>query len=148
MGDKVVKGAPANITLPPGGFALMPANMNHFAYTVAETTIILYGTGPVEFNTSTRATIRATRSPRRVARHRPGETRGRCGTFPSVPLVSLDRVSIAFGHLPLLDGIALQIDARERVSVIGRNGTGKSTLLKIVNGDLAPDAGRSGVSPR
>jgi ABC transport system ATP-binding/permease protein len=58
-----------------------------------------------------------------------------------VPLVSLDRVSIAFGHLPLLDGIALQIDARERVSVIGRNGTGKSTLLKIVNGDLAPDSG-------
>jgi len=58
-----------------------------------------------------------------------------------VPLVSLDRVSIAFGHLPLLDGITLQIDARERVSVIGRNGTGKSTLLKIVNGDLAPDSG-------
>jgi ABC transport system ATP-binding/permease protein len=58
-----------------------------------------------------------------------------------VPLVSLDRVSIAFGHLPLLDGVALQIDPRERVSVIGRNGTGKSTLLKIVNGDLAPDSG-------
>jgi ABC transport system ATP-binding/permease protein len=58
-----------------------------------------------------------------------------------VPLVSLDRVSIAFGHLPLLDGVALQIDSRERVSVIGRNGTGKSTLLKIVNGDLAPDSG-------
>jgi ATP-binding cassette subfamily F protein uup len=58
-----------------------------------------------------------------------------------VPLVSLDRVSIAFGHLPLLDGVALQIDPRERVSVIGRNGTGKSTLLKIVNGELAPDSG-------
>jgi len=58
-----------------------------------------------------------------------------------VPLVSLDRVSIAFGHLPLLDGVALQIDRRERVSVIGRNGTGKSTLLRIVNGDLQPDAG-------
>jgi ATP-binding cassette subfamily F protein uup len=58
-----------------------------------------------------------------------------------VPLVSLDRVSIAFGHLPLLDGVALQIDPRERVSVIGRNGTGKSTLLRIVNGDLQPDAG-------
>jgi ABC transport system ATP-binding/permease protein len=58
-----------------------------------------------------------------------------------VPLVSLDQVSIAFGHLPLLDGVALQIDPRERVSVIGRNGTGKSTLLRIVNGDLQPDAG-------
>jgi len=58
-----------------------------------------------------------------------------------VPLISLDRVSIAFGHLPLLDGVSLQVDARERVSLIGRNGTGKSTLLKIVGGDVEPDAG-------
>jgi len=58
-----------------------------------------------------------------------------------VPLVSLDRVSIAFGHLPLLDGVGLQLDPRERVAVIGRNGTGKSTLLKIVNRDVAPDSG-------
>ena len=49
MGDKVMKGAAANSTLPVGGFAMMPANMNHFAYTAAEATIILYGTGPVEF---------------------------------------------------------------------------------------------------
>jgi ATP-binding cassette subfamily F protein uup len=55
--------------------------------------------------------------------------------------VSLDRVSIAFGHLPLLDEVALQIEPRERVSVIGRNGTGKSTLLQIVSGELPPDAG-------
>ena len=58
-----------------------------------------------------------------------------------MPLVTLDRVSIAFGHLPLLDEVAMQIDARERVSVIGRNGTGKSTLLKILSGEIPPDAG-------
>jgi ATP-binding cassette subfamily F protein uup len=58
-----------------------------------------------------------------------------------VPLVSLERVSIAFGHLPLLDAISLQIDARERVSLIGRNGTGKSTLLKIITGEIPPDSG-------
>ena len=58
-----------------------------------------------------------------------------------MPLLSCDRVSIAFGHVPLLDEVALQIEPRERVSVIGRNGTGKSTLLKILNGDIAPDAG-------
>ncbi len=58
-----------------------------------------------------------------------------------MPLVSLDRVSIAFGHLPLLDQVALKIDARERVAVIGRNGTGKSTLLKIVGGEVPPDSG-------
>ncbi len=49
MGDKLAKGAAANKTLDEGGFALMPANMNHFAYTAQETTIVLYGQGPVEF---------------------------------------------------------------------------------------------------
>jgi ATP-binding cassette subfamily F protein uup len=48
---------------------------------------------------------------------------------------------VAFGHLPLLDGIAFQIDAGERIAVIGRNGTGKSTLLQILAGELPPDAG-------
>jgi len=58
-----------------------------------------------------------------------------------VPLAALDRVSIAFGHLPLLEEISLQIDARERVAIIGRNGTGKSTLLRIISGEVAPDGG-------
>jgi len=49
MGDRLAKGAAANKTLPPRGFAMMPANMNHFAYTTGETTVILYGQGPVEF---------------------------------------------------------------------------------------------------
>jgi hypothetical protein len=50
MGDKLQKGDPSNKTLRPGGFALMPANMNHFAYSGQEpTTIVLYGQGPVEF---------------------------------------------------------------------------------------------------
>jgi ATP-binding cassette subfamily F protein uup len=58
-----------------------------------------------------------------------------------MPLVALDRVSVAFGHLPLLDEIAFQVDAGERIAVIGRNGAGKSTLLQILSGDLQPDAG-------
>jgi ABC transport system ATP-binding/permease protein len=58
-----------------------------------------------------------------------------------VPLVALDRVSIAYGHLPLLDAVSLQVDARERVALIGRNGTGKSTLLKIISGEVRPDGG-------
>src|SRR5258708_1502988 len=58
-----------------------------------------------------------------------------------MPLVALERVSIAYGHLPLLDQIALQVEPRERIAVIGRNGTGKSTLLKIVGGELPPDSG-------
>ncbi len=58
-----------------------------------------------------------------------------------MPLVSLDRVSIAFGHLPLLAGASLQVERRERVCVIGRNGSGKSTLLRMIGGELVPEAG-------
>src|SRR5947208_697895 len=56
-------------------------------------------------------------------------------------VVALDHVSLAFGHLPLLDQAVLQIEAGERVCVIGRNGTGKSTLLRILSGEQRPDTG-------
>src|SRR6516162_4795232 len=58
-----------------------------------------------------------------------------------MPLVTLDRVSMAFGHLPLLDRVSLQVEPHERIAVIGRNGTGKPTLLRIVSGELQPDEG-------
>ena len=58
-----------------------------------------------------------------------------------MPLVTLDHVSMAYGHLPLLNDASLRIEPRERVCVIGRNGTGKSTLLQIVGGDVAPQDG-------
>ncbi len=58
-----------------------------------------------------------------------------------MPLVTLDRVSIAFGLHPLLDGAEFRIDPGERVCLIGRNGAGKSTLLKLIAGELAPDTG-------
>jgi len=58
-----------------------------------------------------------------------------------VPLLTLDHIHHSFGHLPLLDDVSLQLEPRERVSVIGRNGAGKSTLLQIISGELTPDAG-------
>jgi ABC transport system ATP-binding/permease protein len=64
-----------------------------------------------------------------------------------LPLVALDRISIAYGHLPLLDEVSMQIDARERVAIIGRNGSGKSTLLQIIGGDVPPDAGTVWTQP-
>ena len=48
---------------------------------------------------------------------------------------------MAFGHVPLLEDASVHVEAGERVSIIGRNGTGKSTLLQILAGDLVPDAG-------
>jgi len=58
-----------------------------------------------------------------------------------MPLLSFDRVSISFGRHALLDEASFQIDAGERVCLIGRNGAGKSTLLKIVHGEVMMDAG-------
>jgi len=58
-----------------------------------------------------------------------------------VPLLILDHIHHAFGHLPLLDDVSLQLEPRERVSIIGRNGAGKSTLLQIISGEQAPDSG-------
>ncbi|MDI6451150.1 ATP-binding cassette domain-containing protein [Anaerobaca lacustris] len=56
-------------------------------------------------------------------------------------LVSLHEISIAFGGPPLLDGVSLQIDKQQRIGLLGRNGAGKSTLMKILAGQVAPDAG-------
>jgi ATP-binding cassette subfamily F protein uup len=56
-------------------------------------------------------------------------------------LVSLDGVTVAYGHLPLLDTVSLRVEPDERIAVIGRNGTGKSTLLKVLSGEMMPDSG-------
>ena len=58
-----------------------------------------------------------------------------------MPLLTLEDVSHAYGYLPLLEDVQLRVEAGERLALIGRNGTGKSTLLSIVSGELAPDAG-------
>ncbi len=58
-----------------------------------------------------------------------------------MPLLTFDRLELAYGHWPLLDGASLVIDAGERVGLIGRNGTGKSSLMKIIAGQVMPDAG-------
>lgn len=56
-------------------------------------------------------------------------------------LVHLKNIHLAFGVAPILDGIDLSISEGERVCLIGRNGEGKSTLFKLINGSLHPDSG-------
>ncbi|HBA85245.1 MAG TPA: hypothetical protein DCZ95_14245 [Verrucomicrobia bacterium] len=56
-------------------------------------------------------------------------------------LLGLQDVSMAFGGPLLLDDVNLQIEEGERVCLLGRNGEGKSTLLRIVGGELEPKAG-------
>lgn len=56
-------------------------------------------------------------------------------------LLTLTNAHLAYGHVPLLDGTALSLEAGERVALIGRNGAGKSSLLKILAGLEKPDDG-------
>ena len=58
-----------------------------------------------------------------------------------MPLIALDSISLAFGHLPLLEHATFRIDRGERVSIVGRNGSGKSSLLRLVSGEQPPDTG-------
>jgi len=56
-------------------------------------------------------------------------------------LLSFRDIRVAFGGPPLLEGASLRIEPGDRICLLGRNGTGKSTLLKVVNGEIAPDEG-------
>ena len=56
-------------------------------------------------------------------------------------LISLLDAQLAFGHVALLDHSDFSLEANERVGLIGRNGTGKSSLLRILAGIETPDDG-------
>jgi len=56
-------------------------------------------------------------------------------------LIWINHVSVSFGGPRLMDSVTLQIEAGERIGLLGRNGSGKSTLMKLVVGDIAPDTG-------
>ena len=58
-----------------------------------------------------------------------------------MPHITLDNASLAFGHHPLLDKASFQLDPGERVGLIGRNGAGKSSLLKVIAGETKLDDG-------
>jgi ABC transport system ATP-binding/permease protein len=63
-------------------------------------------------------------------------------------LITFDDVGFTWRNPPLIDRVQLAIDAGERIGLLGRNGTGKSTLLKLIAGELNPDHGSIRRAPR
>ena len=71
------------------------------------------------------------------------------GGFDNVPIVTLERVS--FGYTPgktLLEDAELTIDLQSRVGLLGRNGCGKSTLIKLIVGAIQPNKGKVSINGR
>ncbi len=58
-----------------------------------------------------------------------------------MPLINCKTLHLAFGDVALLDHVDFSVDSRERIALIGRNGAGKSSLLRILIGESAPDDG-------
>jgi len=60
--------------------------------------------------------------------------------------LTLDKVELAFAGKTILNGVSLQVKRGERFALVGRNGTGKSSLLRLAAGQLSPDQGEVSVS--
>ena len=56
-------------------------------------------------------------------------------------LLGMQDVSVGFGGYPLLEHMNFQIEPGERICLLGRNGVGKSTLIKLICGELEPESG-------
>jgi ABC transport system ATP-binding/permease protein len=62
-------------------------------------------------------------------------------------VLHLGNITFGFGTPPLIEGITLSIEAGERVGLLGRNGVGKSTLLRLMAGELLPESGTILLAP-
>jgi ATP-binding cassette subfamily F protein uup len=62
-------------------------------------------------------------------------------------LISLNDITVGFGGQPILDHVDMQIARGERVCLLGRNGTGKTTLMKVIGGEIQPQNGHIAKQP-
>lgn len=57
-------------------------------------------------------------------------------------IITIDKVSLAFGHHLLLDKVSLGLEKNDKIGLIGRNGAGKSSFLKVIANNIMPDYGK------
>src|SRR5512134_358241 len=67
--------------------------------------------------------------------------------MPPTPLLLLQNIVLTFGGNPVLQGVGLSVVPGERLALVGRNGAGKSSLLKIAAGLIEPDSGSRFLQP-
>jgi len=65
----------------------------------------------------------------------------------AAPLLTLQNIALTFGSTPLFEDASLTVSEGDRIAIVGRNGTGKSTLLKIAAGLIEPDSGSRFAQP-
>ena len=89
--------------------------------------------------------IRTTSKPTKA---RKMDARFNTAEFHGDEILSMRNLAKSFGDKHLFDGITLKVEGGERIALIGDNGTGKSTLIKMIMGELYPDDGRIRTGPQ
>src|ERR1700674_5958277 len=65
-----------------------------------------------------------------------------------MPLLRVDRLKLMYGATEVLSDLTFQVEPRQRLGIVGANGSGKSSLLKAISGELSPTAGSVALAPR
>src|SRR2546425_11276677 len=65
-----------------------------------------------------------------------------------MPLLRVDRLKLMYGATEVLSELTFQVEPRQRLGIVGANGSGKSSLLKAISGDVTPAAGSLTLAPR
>ena len=92
--------------------------------------------------------IERMRTTARPAQRRKLDARFSAAEFHGDEILSFRNLSMSYGPKRLFEGISLKIEGGERIALIGDNGVGKSTLLKLIMGEEFPDAGRIRIGPQ
>src|ERR1700686_2508579 len=65
-----------------------------------------------------------------------------------MPLLRVDRLAVLYGATEVLSDLSFQVEPRQRLGIVGANGSGKSSLLKAISGEVSPTAGSLTLAPR
>src|SRR5467141_1438387 len=65
-----------------------------------------------------------------------------------MPLLRVDRLAVLYGATEVLTDLSFQVEPRQRLGIVGANGSGKSSLLKAISGEITPTRGSLTLAPR